>query len=128
MQKHAGILFISKKSSRIFLLLNEGKWIVPTFTRSQSVIEDATPVIKSYYDKESKLIPIELYLSQDQGFEFSTYICLINDDFTASNDETYCWATLTNLPKNLHSGLKATLANKIIQTKINTILLMGKDL
>lgn len=126
MQKHAGILFISKQSSRIFLLLDDGKWTVPTFVRAKSVIEDAQPVIDSFYDKGSRLIPIELYLSQDQGFEFSTYICLIDDDFVAKNGDTYCWASLVNLPKNIHNGLKSTLTNKIIQTKIDTILLMGK--
>jgi len=127
MQKHAGILFISKKSSRIFLLLDDGKWSVPTFVRAKSVIEDAQPVIDSFYEKESRLIPIELYLSQDQGFEYSTYICLIEDDFIAKNGDTYCWASLQNLPKNIHTGLKSTLTNKIIQTKIDTILLMGKN-
>jgi hypothetical protein len=126
MQKHAGILFISKTSSRILLILEDSKWTVPTFVRGQSVVEDSKELIHSYNGKEARLIPIELYLSQDQGFEFSTYICLVENDFLVNVKDTFCWATIENLPKNIHSGLKATLTNKITQTKIETILMMGR--
>jgi hypothetical protein len=126
MQKHAGILFISKTSSRILLILEDSKWTVPTFVRGQSVVEDSKELIHSYNGKEARLIPIELYLSQDQGFEFSTYICLVENDFLVNVKDTFCWATMENLPKNIHSGLKATLTNKITQTKIETILMMGR--
>lgn len=126
MQKHAGILFISKNSSRILLLLEDYKWTVPTFVRNTTVFEDSKPLIDSFYGKEAKLIPIELYLSQDQGFEFSTYICLVESEFILKDDTTFCWAMIDKLPKNLHNGLKFTLTNKIIQTKIDTILIMDR--
>jgi hypothetical protein len=126
MQKHAGILFISKTTSRILLILEDSKWTVPTFVRGQSVVEDSKDLIQSYHGKEARLIPIELYLSQDQGFEFSTYICLVDNDFLVNVKDTFCWASIEHLPKNIHSGLKATLTNKITQTKIETILMMGR--
>ena len=125
MQKHAGILFISKKSSKILMTLKDGKWTVPFFPRSGSVFDDSKQLINSYYNNEYRLIPIELYTSQDQGFEFGTFICLVDCEFTVATDETYCWAVLDNLPKNIHTGLKSTLTDKIVKTKIDTILLMG---
>lgn len=126
MQKHAGILFISRKSSKILMILKDEKWTVPFFSRNTSVFEDSKDLINSYYGKEYKLIPIELYTSQDQGFEFGTFICLVEQEFVLKTDETFCWATLENLPKSVHTGLKSTLNDKIVQTKIDTILLMGK--
>lgn len=126
MQKHAGILFISRKTSKILMILKDSKWTVPFFARLSSVFEDSKELINSYYGKEYKLIPIELYTSQDQGFEFGTFICLVENEFVLNNDETFCWATIDNLPKNLHTGLKSTITDKIVKTKIDTILLMGK--
>lgn len=125
MQKRAGILFISQDSSRILLIWRDSKWTVPTFIRNSTVIDDSQELIDSYKITQSKLIPIELYVSQDNGFEYSTYICLVNDDFSPS-EETYAWSSLQNLPKNIHTGLKSTLSNKITQTKIDTILMMGR--
>ena len=124
MQKHAGILFISKKSSRVLLILEDLKWTVPSFTREHSVVKDAQTIIYEYYGKDARLVPVELYVSQDSGFEFSTYICLVDSEFVPSNDQTFCWTTLNTLPKGIHTGLKTTLTNKIIKTKIDTILLM----
>jgi len=81
MQKHAGILFISKKTSRVLMILEDLKWTVPSFPRDKSVVEDAQSIIQEYYGQEARLVPVELYLSQDSGFEFSTYICLVEQEF-----------------------------------------------
>jgi hypothetical protein len=71
---------------------------------------------------QGRIVPIELYLSEDRGFEYGTYICLVNNEFLTLASDTICWATLEQLPKNLHIGLKTTLNNQIIKTKIATIL------
>jgi hypothetical protein len=120
MQKRAGLLFLSKETKRILLILENQKWTVPTFARNNSLIEDAEFLLSSY--ARGKLLPIELYVSADQGFEYGTYICLVEKEFFTNSSETICWASLRNLPKNLHSGLKSTLLNQITLTKINTVL------
>ena len=125
MQKRAGILFLSTKSSRVFLIWDQ-KWTVPTFMRSQSVIEDAQELLTTYNLTDAKFVPIELYTSKDSGFEYSTYVVLVDQDFPCPNG-TYCWSTLDNLPKNIHVGLKNTLSNKITQVKIETILATGQS-
>ena len=127
MQKHAGILFLSKQTSKILLILDQGKWTVPTFSRQSVVIEDAAPVILSYYSKPARLIPLELYVSNDNGFEYSTYVCLVENDFTLETCPTYCWASFDYLPKNIHSGLKTTLSNKVINDKIKTMLIVANE-
>jgi len=110
------------------MILEDLKWTVPSFTREKSVVEDAQSIIHEYYGKDARLVPVELYVSQDSGFEFSTYICLVDTEFVPSNDQTFCWTKIATLPKGVHTGLKTTLTNKIIKTKIDTILLMGNSL
>lgn len=120
MQQRAGILFLAKNTERILLILEDFKWTVPTFSRTASVLEDAAPVLELY--SQGRLLPIELYLSADRGFEYSTYICLVEEEFLTRAADTICWSDLDYLPKQLHSGLKTTLSNVLIRTKINTIL------
>lgn len=120
LQQHAGLLFLSKSSKRILLILEDQKWTVPTFERNSSLYKDAEELLTKYDD--GKILPIELYLSQDRGFEYSTYVCLVDNEFLNTEDKTYCWCDLNFLPGNLHQGLKNTLNNQIIRTKIETIL------
>jgi hypothetical protein len=125
MQQRAGLLFLSKKTSRIFLILQDERWTVPTFARKSTVLEDSKSLLDNY--SSGKIIPIELYLSEDRGFEYGTYICLVDQEFFGSEKETICWANINDLPKNLHSGLKTTLNNSLIRAKIETIMVLEND-
>jgi len=120
MQKRAGLLFLSKLTGRILLILEDSKWTVPTFVRNSTLLEDAQPLLDDF--SQGRILPIELYLSEDRGFEYSTYVCLVSQEFITTSAATICWSCLENLPKQLHNGLKATLNNQIIKTKIETIM------
>lgn len=128
MQKRAGILFISKKTARIFLILENTKWAVPTFIKIESVIEDSKELIQKLSKTSNKLIPIELYISDDNGFEFNTYVCVVDNEFIPDDTNTFSWNNLDQLPKNIHTGLKSSLSNKFTRSKIETILLMSQQL
>ena len=119
MQQRAGLLFLAKSTGRILLILEDSKWTVPTFARSGPLLEDAEVVLNRY--KKGKIVPIELYLSEDRGFEYGTYICLVDEEFNV-DFLTQAWCIRNNLPPNLHNGLKLTLNNQVIKTKIETIL------
>ena len=120
MQQRAGLLFLSKDTKRILLILEDSKWTVPTFNRSSTLLEDASVLFSDY--SEGRLVPIELYLSEDRGFEYGTYICLVDEEFLTTASKTICWSNINYLPKQLHTGLKTTLSNQIIKTKIETIM------
>jgi len=120
MQQRAGLLFLAKNTKRILLILENSQWTVPTFARKTSLLSDAEQLLSRY--STGKLVPIELYLSQDRGFEYGTYVCLVEEEFLTVAAETVAWCSLDFLPKQLHNGLKATLNNSIIRTKIETIL------
>jgi len=120
MQQRAGLLFLAKNTRRILLILEDSKWTVPTFPRTSTLLEDAQQLLDQY--SQGRILPIELYLSEDRGFEYGTYVCLVEKEFLTQAADTISWSNLDFLPKQLHNGLKTTLNNEIIRTKIDTIL------
>jgi len=120
MQQRAGLLFLAKTTGRILLILEDAKWTVPTFARQGPLLEDATELLSKY--SQGRILPIELYLSEDRGFEYGTYVCLVDQEFLTQVTATICWSQLDHLPKQLHNGLKTTLNNSVIRTKIETIM------
>lgn len=120
MQSHAGLLYLAKSTGRILLILENHRWTVPTFARTNGLIKDAESLLNDYHI--GKIVPIELYLSADRGFEYGTYICLVDEEFLTTAANTICWSFLDDLPKQLHAGLKSTLNNSLIRTKIETVL------
>ena len=120
MQQRAGLLFLAKTTGRILLILEDSKWTVPTFARQGPLLDDARTLLDQY--SQGRLLPIELYLSEDRGFEYGTYVCLVDEEFLTISAATISWSQLNNLPKQLHAGLKTTLNNAVIRTKIETIM------
>jgi hypothetical protein len=120
MQQRAGLLFLAKTTGRILLILEDSKWTVPTFARCGPLLDDAAKLLLNY--SQGRILPIELYLSEDRGFEYGTYVCLVDEEFLSTPAATICWASLDHLPKQLHTGLKITLNNAVIRTKIETVM------
>jgi hypothetical protein len=125
MQQRAGLLFLAKTTGRILLILEDAKWTVPTFARSGPLLEDAEILLTNYC--RGRILPIELYLSEDRGFEYGTYVCLVDNEFLTTAASTICWAELDYLPKQLHTGLKITLNNAVIRTKIETVMELERN-
>jgi len=125
MQQRAGLLFLSKTTGRILLILDDERWTVPTFARKSSLLEDAETLLSQY--AQGRIVPIELYLSEDRGFEYGTYVCVVDQEFLTQSAATVCWADLDQLPKQLHSGLRTTLNNQVIRVKIETVMELIKN-
>ena len=113
MQQRAGLLFLAKTTGRILLILEDFKWTVPTFPRSSTLLDDAQPLLEQY--NRGRIVPIELYLSEDRGFEYGTYVCLVDEEFLTLASNTIAWSNLKFLPKQIHTGLKTTLNNELIK-------------
>jgi hypothetical protein len=125
MQQRAGLLFLAKTTGRILLILDNDRWTVPTFQRNSSLLEDADELLTQY--AQGRIVPIELYLSEDRGFEYGTYVCVVDQEFLTVSSKTVCWADLDCLPKQLHSGLRTTLNNQVIRVKIETVMELIKN-
>ena len=81
--------------------------------------------VKSVSPELKKVIPLEMFTSNDQKFFFHTYVIAIENEFIPKLNQEhsgYCWTAFECWPKNLHMGLKNTLNNKAIKGKLQTIL------
>ena len=77
-----------------------------------------TPPIK-------KVIPLEMFTSNDSKFFFHTYLAIIENEFIPtlnSEHSGYAWTNVNCWPKPLHVGLRNTLQNKAIKDKLQTVL------
>jgi 8-oxo-dGTP pyrophosphatase MutT (NUDIX family) len=132
----SGGLFLAKDTRRFLLLLrNQGKtagtWglvggkkepedvtLIDSLTREIQEEVGKTPPIK-------KIVPLELFTSNDQNFQYNTYVLLIDREFIpVLNKEHvgYAWCSFDNWPKPLHQGLKNSFNNKTIRAKLEVIL------
>lgn len=74
--------------------------------------------------KIKKTIPLELFTSKDNNFQYNTYILIVDKEFIPIlNDEHcgYAWCNFDAWPKPLHQSLKQTLNSKNNKIKIKTI-------
>lgn len=72
-----------------------------------------------------KTLPLEKFVSNDSVFSFHTYFCVIEDEFVPKLSDEHMgwgWFDLSRLPKPVHRGLDLSLRNRVIQTKIQTVI------
>ena len=132
----SGGLFFAKDTRRfLFLLRNQGRtagtWGIvggkkepidstPYAALQREISEEVgkTPTIK-------KVVPLELFTSEDQHFHFNTYMLIVEKEFIPTLNQEhvgYAWCSLNQWPKPLHQGVKRSLSNKINRTKIELLL------
>jgi len=72
-----------------------------------------------------KTLPLEKFVSNDSIFNFHTYFCVVETEFIpvlSPEHDAWGWFDLSRLPKPVHRGLDLSLKNKVIQTKIQTVI------
>jgi 8-oxo-dGTP pyrophosphatase MutT (NUDIX family) len=130
----SGALIFARKTQRFLLLQkssgkHKGTWgLVGGTTNTgetawQGLQREIQEEIGSFPDI-IKTIPIEKFVSNDGGFKFQTYLCVVDNEFVPVLSEEHCgwaWVTADNAPKPLHQALKISFTNKIIKTKLETI-------
>jgi 8-oxo-dGTP pyrophosphatase MutT (NUDIX family) len=131
----SGALILSKSTNRVLLLQkstgrNSGTWGLVGGTgitgesSIQCLLREITEEIGQTL-KFKKVIPLEKFVSSDNGFKFHTYLCIIDEEFIPqlSDEHTaWGWFSLSLPPKPVHRGLYSSLRNKTFQSKIDTIL------
>jgi 8-oxo-dGTP pyrophosphatase MutT (NUDIX family) len=131
----SGALFYSTSTKRFLFLQRtakktQGMWglVGGQAKYSESAFEGLKREIEEEVGitpKFKKVIPLEMFTSNDQKFYFHTYLIAIENEFVAKlNKEhsAYCWCNFECWPRNLHAGLRNTLNNKAIKGKLQTIL------
>jgi 8-oxo-dGTP pyrophosphatase MutT (NUDIX family) len=132
----SGGIFLAKDTRRfLFLLRTQGKtagtWglvggkkeptdITAVDALKREITEEVgkTPAIK-------KIVPLELFTSNDLNFQYNTYVLLVDKEFIPTLNEEhsgYAWCTYDEWPKPLHQGVKNSLNNKSIKAKLEILL------
>jgi 8-oxo-dGTP pyrophosphatase MutT (NUDIX family) len=127
---------ICAKSTHRFLLLQKrdgkhsGRWGLVGGTNHSN--ETAWQGLQREIEEElglvptiKKTIPLEKFVSNDSLFNFHTYFCIVEQEFIpvlSSEHLAWGWFDLNNLPKPVHKGLDLSLRNRVIQTKIQTVI------
>ena len=132
----SGGLFLAKDTNRfLFLLRTQGKtagtWGLvggkkepddrsPHDTLVREISEEVgkTPTIR-------KMVPLSLFSSNNQQFHYNTYVIIVDKEFIPTLNEEhngYAWCGLGDWPNPLHRGVKTSLTNKIIKTKLELLI------
>ena len=132
----SGGMFLAKDTRRfLFLLRTQGKtagtWglvggkkepsdntAYDALTREIQEEVGNTPTVK-------KVIPLELFTSNDQNFQYNTYALIVDKEFIPTLNEEhsgYAWCSYDNWPKPLHQGVKNSLNSRTIKAKIEVLL------
>ncbi len=130
----SGALIFARRTQRFLLLQkssgkHQGTWglvggtAIQGETAWQSLQREIQEEI-GFLPEIIKTIPIEKFVSNDGGFNFQTFLCVVENEFvpTLSDEHSgWAWVTAENAPKPLHQALKVSFSNKIIKTKLETI-------
>jgi len=132
----SGGLFLSKRTGRFLLLLRtQGKtadtWGLVGGKKEPS---DATPVDALHREIAEeigvvpaieKIVPLEMFTSSDENFQYNTYVLIVEDEFIpVLNEEhaSYAWCSMGAWPKPLHQGVKNSLNNRVVKAKLELLL------
>jgi 8-oxo-dGTP pyrophosphatase MutT (NUDIX family) len=132
----SGGLFIAKDTKRfLFLLRTQGKtantWGLVGGKREpvdQTPHDTLMREVEEEVGKTStifKVVPLELFTSNDQLFQYNTYAVIVANEFTPILNEEhsgYAWCDFGSWPKPLHRGVRTSLGSRIIKTKLELLL------
>lgn len=128
-----GALIYSIQTKRyLFLLRNQkrhaGSWGLvgggvdagesPIEALQREIVEEIGAI------KFDKIIPLEKFTSENNNFEYHTYVIPVESEFVPQlNNEHrgFAWTLIDDHPKPLHPGVWRTFNFKVILDKIKTI-------
>ena len=129
-----GALFYSTSTNRyLFLLRNatsySGTWgLVGGKTNLNETLGDT---LKREVQEEigytvttEKIIPIDLFTSDNKQFKYNTYVIVVTEEFVPklnAEHRGYCWCELNDIPRPMHPGVAGTMKVSEIQDKLNLI-------
>ncbi len=132
----SGGLFLAKDTKRfLFLLRTQGKtagtWGIVGGKKEPSDIT-VLDILKREITEEigvspeiQKVVPLELFVSNDQHFQYNTYVLIVENEFIPNLNKEhsgYAWCNYDTWPKPLHQGVKNSFNNKIIRAKLELLL------
>lgn len=133
--KASGALFLSIKTKRFLFLMRADDTYTNTWATvggraelGETVIESLSREIQEeigFLPIVRKTIPVDLFISNDEKFEFHTFICLVDNEFIPRLNQEhkgYAWSGIDSYPKPLHPALFNALQLPELKHKIENVL------
>ncbi len=132
----SGGLFLAKDTKRFLLMLRTqgktaGTWGL-VGGKKEPTDATAFDALKREIEEEigkvsgiKKTVPLELFTSNDQNFQYNTYVVIVEKEFQPHLNEEhagYAWCSFDNWPKPLHQGVKNSFSNKVVRAKLELLL------
>lgn len=134
MIKAAGALFLSRSTQRYLFLLRDDDTYSNTWGLVGGRVENNEQIIDCLHReiKEEignietivKIIPLDLYTSQDEKFEYHTFACVVENEFVPMlnhEHKGFCWTTLDGIPKPIHPALYNSIQLSEMQDKLKSV-------
>lgn len=132
----SGGLFLSAETGRfLFLLRDQGKtagtWGFvggkkePTDVTLVDALRREIQEEVGHTSKIKKIVPLEMFLSNDDNFQYNTYVLIVDKEFIPTLNHEHCgyaWCNYDHWPKPLHMGVKNSLNNRVIKAKLEILL------
>jgi len=132
----SGGLFLARDTRRfLFLLRTQGKtagtWGLvggrkePTDATAFEALSREIQEEVGNTPKIKKIVPLELFTSNDQNFQYNTYVLMIDREFIPTLNEEhsgYAWSGFDQWPKPLHQGVKNSFNNRAVRAKLELLL------
>ena len=129
-----GALFLSKSTSRYMFVLRNGARYDSMWAFVGGKVEagetEYTALQREIVEEIGfmplvlKTIPVEKFTNSKNNFTYSTYVCVVEEEFIPklnSEHKGYAWSKLDSWPKPLHPGVFTTLQIDEIAKKIATV-------
>lgn len=133
--KAAGALFLSANTKRFLFLLRADDTYTNTWATvggrteiGETVIESLGREIKEeigFLPLVRKTIPVDLFVSNDNKFEFHTFVCIVDREFIPilnNEHKGYAWSDIDSYPKPLHPALFNALKSAELKSKLESVL------
>lgn len=134
MIKAAGALIISRSTQRYLFLLRDDDTYSNTWGLVGGRVENNEQIIDCLHreiieeigkiEDIIKIIPLDLYTSQDEKFEYHTYACIVEKEFIPDlnhEHKGFCWTTLDGIPKPIHPALYNSIQLNELREKLKSL-------
>lgn len=129
-----GALFLSKSTKRYLFVLRNGAKHDSTWAfvggKTEQNETEYTALQREIVEEIGfmplvlKTIPVEKFTNKKNNFTYSTYVCVVEEEFLPTlnhEHKGYAWSKLDAWPKPLHPGVFTTFQIDEIVSKIKTI-------
>lgn len=134
MIKAAGALFLSRSTQRYLFLLRDDDTYSNTWGLVGGRVEYNEQIIDCLHREIIeevgkvtdiiKIIPLDLYTSQDEKFEYHTFACIVEREFIPElnhEHKGFCWTTLDGIPKPTHPALYNSIQLTELRDKLKSL-------